>query len=101
MRALEGFDLHALVIHAHHRWHSRDVALEIAGGADHLAGEADVGERHAVAVAEAPGLLLAGEVGLARLQRLEAPVREPAVSRRLVELQLLFHVAPDAGYDQR
>src|SRR5712671_4076584 len=53
--ALEGVELHAFLVDAHGARHARGVALEVVGGADHLAREADVGERRLVAVAIAPG----------------------------------------------
>src|SRR3954453_3789114 len=95
MGLAEGVDLHAFLVDPHAGRHAGDVAFEVADGADHLAGEADVGEGRRVAVAKAAGLLLALEMHFDRVQRLQRPVREPPVARRLVELQLLLHIGTD------
>ena len=69
--------------------------------AGHVAREADVGERDRVAVAIAPGLLLAREMRLERPQRLPAPVLAPLGAGRLVELVLMLEKFAHPRHHQR
>src|SRR5258706_2913946 len=100
MRARERLDLHAIPVDAHHRRHPRNVALEVAGGADHLPREADVGDGRRVAVAELAGLALA-QMAFDRLERLQAPVRQPLVAGGFIDLQLFLHIVSYPGNDER
>src|SRR6266849_3214726 len=75
----EGVALHAFVVHAHHGRHARGIAVEIGERADHLGGEADVGDRQRVAVAVAAGLLLLREMALDGFEGRQGPVREPEI----------------------
>src|SRR3954468_21876961 len=100
MRAAEGIDLHALVVDAHHRRHARGIAVEIRQRANGLGREADIGDGDFVAVAEAPGLLLAREMAFDSLERAHGPVREPPIARSLVLSHLLLEVVPDPRRDQ-
>src|SRR5262245_57513750 len=86
MRARKGVVLHAAVVDARHGRKRLDVDLDVLR-ADHLAGEADVGERDAVAVAMAAGLLLVREVAFECAQRLGLPVPDPGRYLTLVELE--------------
>src|SRR5438105_785096 len=92
MGTAEGLELHAFVIDAHDGRYARGVAIEVGERADHLRGDADIGDRELVAVAEAAGLLLAPKVALDRFQRPHGPVREPAVACRFVLAHLLLQV---------
>src|SRR5258706_2571604 len=76
----ESVDLHALLVHAHHGRHRGDVAFEIAGGADHLPGEADVGEGWRIAMTEAAGFFFAFQMNFNCLEGFQAPMHQPGVS---------------------
>src|SRR4051812_17442501 len=101
MGAAEGIDLHALVVHAHHRGYAGRVAVEVGERADDLRCHADIRDGELVAVAEATGLLLAREMALDGFQCANGPVREPAIARGLVLAHLLLQIIPDARRDQR
>src|SRR5256885_5364517 len=101
MGAAEGVDLHALLVDTHAVRHAGYVALKVTDGAYDLARQADVGKGRRIAVAEAAGFLLALEMRLDRFERLQAPVREPFVAGRLVELQLFLHVGTNARHHER
>src|SRR3954470_15373425 len=70
----EGVDLHAFLVDAHHGRHAGHIALEIAGGADHLAGHADVGEGDRIAVEKPASLLLVLQMALDGLEAFQRPV---------------------------
>src|SRR5207302_4050453 len=93
--------LHAFVVHAHHARHARGIAVEIGERADHLGGEADVGDRELLAVAVAAGLLLPREMALDRFEGRQGPVREPQIAPRLLDFQLFFKIGPDSRSNQR
>src|SRR5712691_6421851 len=75
----EGVALHAFVVHAHHGRHARGIAVEIGERADHLGGEADVGDRERVAMAVAAGLVLLREMAFDGFEGCQGPVREPEI----------------------
>src|SRR6266850_2166172 len=97
----EGVALHAFVVHAHHGRHARGIAVEIGERADHLGGEADVGDRQRVAVAVAAGLLLLREMALDGFEGRQGPVREPEIAARFFYLHFLFKEIAHPGHDQR
>src|SRR5882672_11468686 len=92
--AVEGVDFRAFPENAHHRRHPRRGDVEELRAED-LRGQADIGDRHRVAVAESSGLFLLRQVRFQGFQRLLRPVCEPLVARRLVLEHLLLQVAPD------
>src|SRR6267378_7654743 len=96
----EGVARHAFVVNAHHGRHARGIAVEIGERADHLGGEADVGERERVAVAVAAGLLVLREMALDRLERGQGPVREPEVAARLLDFQFFLEIGSDSWSNQ-
>src|SRR5688572_14036141 len=100
VRLGKSFHLHALVVDAHGGGHGFGIAIEVGERADHLRGEADVGEGGRVAVAKPAGVLFPGQVALDRLERSHGPVGEPAVARALVCLELFLQVIPYPGNDQ-
>src|SRR3977135_1994039 len=87
-----GVALQAFVVHAHHGRHARGIAVEIGERADHLGGEADVGDRQRVAVAVAAGLLLLREMALDGFEGRQGPVREPESAARFLSPPFLFHL---------
>src|SRR2546427_7524108 len=97
----EGLLLHAFVVHAHHGRHARGIAVEVGERADHLGGEADVGDRELLAVAVAAGLLVLREMALDRLEGRQGPVREPEIAARFFYLHFLFKEIAHPGHDQR
>src|SRR5712664_1765691 len=96
----EGVGLHAFVVHAHHGRHARGIAAEVGERADHLGGEADVGERQLLAVAVAAGLLVLREMALDRLERDQGPVREPEIAPRLLDFQFFLEIGSDSWSNQ-
>src|ERR1700704_3409604 len=99
MGARDGVDLLAGAGDTDHGWEGRGVDVEEfrAGG---LAREADVGDRHLVAMAETSGLL-ALELGFERGQRLDVPMAAPCHPGGLVDLELMLEIFPHARHDQR
>src|SRR5262245_31851430 len=69
-------------------------------GPDRVADQADVRDRHAIAMAVAAGLRIAAEMGLKRGERLAKPVADPFEARRLVKLELALEIVAHARYDQ-
>src|SRR5262249_5111538 len=66
-----------------------------------LADKADVGNGDGIALAIAPGLLAAGEVGFERLQGFPDPMTDPFEPRGLVKLELVFEILTHPRHQQR
>src|ERR1700704_1511903 len=99
MSAREGVDLLAGGGDANHVWegHGVDVEEFRPGG---LAREADVGDRHLVAMAET-SRLLAFEMGFERGERLDVPMAAPCHPGGLVDLELMLEIFAHPRHDQR
>ena len=100
MRPGERRELHAARGDAHHGRIRRHVDLEETRAGD-LRGDADIRHRHAFAVRERAGLLVAREVPFHRGEPLADPVLDPFLARRLVELEFMLHEIAHARHHQR
>src|SRR5713226_8311917 len=98
--SVEGVDFHAFPENARDRRHAFGTDVEELRTED-LGGEADVGERRRVAVAEPAGFPFLAEVLIERPERLQRPVRKPFIARGFVMVQLLLKVTADPRTDQR
>src|SRR6266404_8068428 len=99
MGAREGVDLLAGAGDADHIGKRRRVDVE-EFRPGRLAREADVGDRHLVAMAETPGLL-ALKMGFERGERLDVPMAAPCHPGGLVELELMLEIFAHPWHDQR
>src|SRR5712671_2585096 len=90
MGARKGVDLLACAGDANHLGKRRGVDVEEFRAGD-LAREADVGDRHLVAMAETPGLL-ALKMGFERGERLDVPMAAPGHAGGLVDLELMLEI---------
>src|SRR6516225_6805808 len=97
--ARERLVLHAEIADpAHGRKRGEVIFEEIR--ASRLAHKADIGDGDGIALAIAPGLLAAGEIGFERLQGFPDPVTDPFEPRGLVKPELVFEIFTHPGHQQ-
>ena len=68
----------------------RHVAIEIILRPYYLRSDTDVRDRWRITMAKAAGFLFVHKMRFDGLQSLQGPMRKPAITRRLVNIQLLF-----------
>src|SRR6266581_1020239 len=98
--AIERVDFHAFAENTHDRRQACSLDIEKLRPED-LGNQAHVGDRRRIAMAELAGFPFLAQMPFERLERLERPVREPLVARRLVLAHLALEVAADTRNDQR
>src|SRR5207248_3735332 len=74
--------------------------FEVARGKN-LPGEADIGHRRRVAVAEPAGLALLRKMRFERFEPEQRPMVQPVVARSFVQMHVAFQKIADAWHDER
>src|SRR3977135_4408778 len=97
---VESVDFHAFAENAHRRRQTGSLDIEELRTED-LGHQADVGDRRRIAVAESARFAFLAQVPFEGLERLERPMREPLVARRLVLVHFALEVAANPRNDQR